>query len=183
MILKGKKYQNKSDHDLIEAYRKTGQNKWAGALFSRYAHLAYGTCLKYFKNEDRAKEAVMTLFEKLLSDLKTKEINDFRPWLYVVTKNHCLMALRRESREPNFHEELPELSEQDDESVVQKEEKLVLLEESIDKLKEDQATCIRLFYLQQKTYAEISESTGFTIKKVKSHLQNGKRNLQIMMKE
>jgi RNA polymerase sigma-70 factor (ECF subfamily) len=38
-----------------------------------------------------------------------------------------------------------------------------------------------LFYLEQKCYKDIADLTGYDLNKVKSAIQNGKRNLKICM--
>jgi RNA polymerase sigma-70 factor (ECF subfamily) len=57
------------------------------------------------------------------------------------------------------------------------------LEKCIETLGDEQKQCVKLFYLQEKCYKEITESTGFDMNKVKSYIQNGKRNLKICMEK
>ena len=61
------------------------------------------------------------------------------------------------------------------------EESLVKLESCIKKLKADQKICIEQFYLEKRCYQEIVEKTNIELKKVKSFIQNGKRNLKICL--
>ena len=68
-------------------------------------HLVYGVCLKYLKNRDESKDAVMQIFEKLIIEIPKQKIENFRSWLYVVTKNYCLMQLRsQKSSDEKVHE-------------------------------------------------------------------------------
>ncbi len=173
-----------SDIELIEQFRQSGDQALVGELFVRYSALVYGVCLKYLKDRDEAKDAVMQVFEKLPQGLKEHAITQFKGWLYVTTRNYCLMYLRSQKKittekltgqlmETNFllHPE----------SEVPLEQNLQLLEQCMDKLPEEQKTCVGLFYLQEKCYKEIAALTGFDYNKVKSHIQNGKRNLKICM--
>lgn len=183
MIIKSRKYNDLSDADLIQKYQRNGNSKWVGALFSRYAHLVFGSALKYLKNESLAKDAVMQIFEKLLTELKKGEVESFRSWLFVVSRNHCFMILRSRKNKEIEMPEYVELQAGTTEDYLEKEEEFERLEQAMDQLKEEQARCIRLFYFKKMSYAEISKHTGWNLKKVKSLLQNGKRNLQIIMKE
>lgn len=161
-----------------------------GNLYSRYMHLVYGVCLKYLKNRDDAKDAVMQIFEKLITEMRQHEIRQFKSWLYVLTKNYCLMQLRSQKatdrRINNYKidhvtsvESIMELHPIDKEDA----EKDLPLKECLEKLNDEQKICIRLFYFENKCYHEIAESLKLDEKKVKSHLQNGKRNLKICLEK
>ena len=176
-----------SDEELLIAYKKSNDNKLFGELFERYTHLVFGVCMKYLKNEDNSKDAVMQIFEKLIEDLKTQDILNFKNWIYSVAKNHCLMKLRKEKtveKEKNlfFNNLKVEVMESADVMhQYEKEglnEKIPELNKAIKFLNEEQRNCIELLYLQNKSYKEVSQITGYSMKKVKSYIQNGKRNLK-----
>lgn len=185
-----KKLPLQPDEELIKAYKKSLKSEYIGILFERYSHLVYGVCLKYMKDEDKSKDAVMQIFESLHSKLIEFEITSFKSWLHTVSRNHCLMALRKEKSERIHLENLYKISGGDimesDEFIHlfeddHREEIISLLEEAIGQLNEEQKTCIELFYLRNKSYREVSEITGYDMNKVKSHIQNGKRNLRILL--
>jgi RNA polymerase sigma-70 factor (ECF subfamily) len=67
--------------------------------------------------------------------------------------------------------------------VDDREEKLELLEHCIATLQADQQTCVRLFFLENCCYNEIVSKTGLEWNQVRSHIQNGKRNLKICMEK
>jgi len=179
---------------LIAEYKRTGDNNYVGELFKRYAHLVLGVCLKYLKNADEAQDMTMIVFEKLLSDLKKHEVEHFKSWLYMVAKNQCLMQLRKQKGKETVEININS-SEEDDEKSVEKdltghhddvdlkEIKLQQLEEGITKLNSEQKICVELFYLQNKSYVEVAEITGFELNQVKSYIQNGKRNLKIYLEK
>lgn len=180
-----------SDAELIQSYKKTGNTIFHAELFERYTHLVFGICMKYMKNEDDSKDEVMLIFEKLLADLHNQEIQNFKNWLYSVAKNHCLMALRKEKRiqknksayisdhRDEFMESFNAMHQINEEKDVSGEK----LKKGLEKLNDDQRTCIDLIYLQNKSYKEVTEITGLDFKKVKSHVQNGKRNLKIYLEK
>ncbi len=184
-LFKTKNIQSLTDNELIIRYKKSGDNSLVGELYKRYSHLVYGVCLKYFKNEEESKDAVLQIFEKLMTDLKKHEVANFKSWLHSVAKNHCLMFLRKQQtrqKRVNEYEATFQLEEVFSApfTVHEKEEQELILtdlERAITTLKEEQRICIELFFLQEKRYNEVSEITGFTIKQVKSYIQNGKRNL------
>jgi RNA polymerase sigma-70 factor (ECF subfamily) len=177
----------RSDEQLIGTYLLKGDLDILGELYSRYMPLVHGVALKYLGNREDARDAVMQIFEKLIHEIRNHEVRNFRSWLYVLSKNHCLMTLRseksdREKRkgwevEQNFMESEEELHPLDREDASLES----ALEECIGELKNEQKECIRLFYYKKMCYREISEKLGLSETKVKSHLQNGKRNLKICL--
>ncbi|MFP5471657.1 MAG: RNA polymerase sigma factor [Bacteroidia bacterium] len=185
MLFRQKNISTLSDNELIEHYRKTNNSKWVGELFNRYAHLVYGVCMKYLKKPVDAEDAAMKIFEKLLEDLKHHEVQNFQSWLHIVSKNHCLMDLRKRangSPTVDFEAASYQLTESSNiEEAELKEEQLSGLEKAINQLNEEQKLCIELFYLQEKCYQEVAETTGYTLKQVKSYIQNGKRNLKLIL--
>lgn len=176
-----------SDESLIAAFIKTGKDKYFSEIFSRYTHLVFGVCLKYLRNEEDAKDAVMQIFENLIVSLNDRKIKNFKSWIYMVAKNHCLMKLRKEKTVSNKKEdykksvlaEIMELPVEEHHIIRGNNEDVIgKLEKAIKNLKTEQRICIEILYLQNKSYAEVSEMTGYTVKQVKSYVQNGKRNLK-----
>ncbi len=183
-----KKISKYTDDELLVKYRQDGDAVWVGELYNRYSHLVFGLCLKYLKDEAEARDAVMGIFEKLITDLKNREVATFQHWLYTVSKNHCLLQLRSAGREAKrkvvYHHEVSAhvVEEHDILSHTQmREAGLLKLEAAIAQLKDDQKECITLFYLKEKSYKEIVDKTGYTMGEVKSHIQNGKRNLKLIL--
>lgn len=179
-------YSYLSDSELIDRFKEDHQNKWLGELLTRYSLMLLGVCMKYLKDENDAKDCVQQVYLKIIDQIKDYDIANFKSWLYVVAKNECLMRLRtknhnkvewQEAYHPTEDEALAKMRR------VKKEELLNRLHKNIDRLKPEQQVCIRAFYLEKKSYAQIAQSTGYTLNQVKSFLQNGKRKLEIYMKE
>ena len=177
------KYRNLSDEELILHYKDDGVSLVIGLLYERYAHLVIGSCMKYLKNEQEAEDITMQIFEDLHRKLLKYEITYFKSWLYQLTRNECLMHLRKSKKEVS-HDVLEGLSESDEtvELAIQ-EMKYILMEGSLQELKEEQRICLELFYLQDKSYQEISAVLNIDIKQVKSAIQNGKRNLKMKLED
>jgi len=185
-----KKSGKTTDEALLKEFCTSGDLELLGQLYSGYMHLVYGVCLKYLKDRDESMDAVMQIFEKLIIELPKHNIDNFRSWLHVVTKNHCLMLIRSHKSETqkrnewieenkNFMENTLALHPIDDEEA----EMGKALQDCIEKLKEEQRECITQFYYQNKCYIEIAVNLDLDEKKVKSHLQNGKRNLKLCLEE
>ena len=175
-----------SDEDLIRQYKNTRDLTHVGELFLRYQSLVNGVCLKYLKDRDEAKDAVMQIFEKLHDTLLNHEVEFFKSWLYTTSRNHCLMQIR--AGKGKFTEEFqPERMENQfllhQEEEPELEGNLVKLEKCIETLNREQKECVTLFYLQEKCYKEIADTTGFELNHVKSYIQNGKRNLKICLEQ
>jgi RNA polymerase sigma factor (sigma-70 family) len=173
-----------SDSELLQQYKKSGNLEVLGRVFSPYTQLIYGVCLKYLKDRDDAKDAVMQIFEKLIVSLREHDVENFKSWLYVTSRNYCLMQLR--AKKGKYKQEIsPELMESmlvvHLEEEPELEQNLGKLERCIAALADEQQNCVRLFYLEEKCYRDITVATGFDFNKVKSHIQNGKRNLKICM--
>lgn len=183
---KHKKITEKTDLELIQIYKTKSNNDILGILFKRYTEFVFLLSMKYLKEENAAKDAVMQIFEKLFSDLKKHEIKNFKSWLHSVTRNHCLLTLRSRSysqkKELEFKKDTIEFVESDNFihqlNENNDEEKYQKLKLAIEELNDEQKLCIDLFYLKGKSYKEVAEFTGYDIKKVKSCIQNGKRNLK-----
>jgi RNA polymerase sigma factor (sigma-70 family) len=176
--------ENLTDEELILLYKKAGDVTTLGRLYDPYMPMVYGVCLKYLKSREESRDAVMHIFEKLVTILKSHEVTHFKSWLYVTTKNHCLMILRS-NKSRKLHQinegimEMEEFAHPDYEDDL--EINMIRLEKCIDELSAEQKQCVQLFFLQQKCYKEITTLTGFDDGKVKSYIQNGKRNLKICM--
>lgn len=180
MLLIRNKYHSLSDNELAELYRQKQPSQVLGEIYKRYGHLVMGAAMKYLKNVQEAEDLTMNLFEKLPQKLIQNEIKHFKSWLYMVTRNECLMLLRKTNRSVDIPE--LEVSEDHEEEKVEYSDELVEnLSKAIDELKEPQLSCIKLFYLDQKSYTEISQLLKLDLKKVKSAIQNGKRNLKIKL--
>lgn len=172
-----------ADEELLERYNQSGKTAYFGELYNRYIPLLYGLCLKYLRDEAQAQDAVMQLFEELLPKVGNYEIKTFRTWLYRVAKNHCLQLLRKENKEilldytinvVESDEFLHLLCEEES-----TEEQLNALHRCLEKLPEAQRISILHFFIEEQSYADIVEQTGYSLNNVKSYIQNGKRNLKI----
>jgi RNA polymerase sigma-70 factor (ECF subfamily) len=178
------------DKGLLKEFTATGDLNVLGRLYSDYMPLVYGVCLKYLKNREESKDAVMQIFEKLIVEIPKQEIDNFRNWLHIVTKNYCLMQLRSQKTKDE------RMSDHMTDSVTFMENSSfmhpidedgqqldIALADCIERLKGEQKICIQQFYYDNRCYNEIAGNLDIDEKKVKSHLQNAKRNLKLCLEE
>ena len=178
------KFNHITDAELLQKFYKDHDNKWLGILLPRYTLLLLGVCMKYLKNEEESRDCVQQIFLKVINELHKYKVDYFKSWIYMIAKNHCLMKLRDQKNkivELNQEATIGINFETDKISIVEKDLLLQKLEAAINKLNPDQQQCVKLFYLEKKSYSEVAEITGFTMLQVKSYLQNGKRNLKLLM--
>ena len=181
-----------SDSELVERFKNFDDAACLEELYHRYSHLVFCVCQKYLKNEEESRDATMEVFVKLMTKLRKHAIANFKSWLYAVVRNHCVTTVRnkniRLAKMENFEESQKTSMENssferhynnddglDNNNELEAEDSD--LQRALTQLKDSQKTCIRLFYLEEKSYREIENLTGFEVKKVKSYIQNGKRNL------
>ena len=179
-------YHHITDQELLDRWYSDHNNEWLGVLLQRYTLLLFGVCMKYIKQEDEARDCVQQIFVKVITELAKYRVEYFKSWIYTIARNHCLMKLRDQ------HGRAAELSESmlaawDDEpgnnSHRQKEQLLEWMGDALEELGKEQKLCVTLFYLDKRSYQEIALNTGFTLMQVKSHIQNGKRNLKLLMEK
>jgi RNA polymerase sigma factor (sigma-70 family) len=175
------------DKDLVILYQQEGNMEVLAQLYQRYMDLVYGVCLKYFKDTETSRDAVMAIFEELVIKLKKHEVENFKGWLHTLAKNYCLMQLRtpKNLKTQELKTDIMQSGEMlhlDDE-VMEKEATFNRLQHCLGTLPDEQKQSVELFYLQNKCYNEIADITGYDWNKVRSHIQNGRRNLKLCMEK
>ncbi|HMH21115.1 MAG TPA: sigma-70 family RNA polymerase sigma factor [Puia sp.] len=174
------------DQELVALYRQSADLKILAALYQRYMELVYGVCLKYLPDPETAKDAVMAVFEELAQKLLRHEVENFRGWLYTLAKNHCLMQLRSSKRIKTSELDPERMQMEQDvhlNGMLEKEGHLDKLSKCLETLSPEQKSTVELFYLQDKSYKEIEKLTGLDWNKVRSLIQNGRRNLKMCMEK
>jgi len=175
-----------SDQELLEKFYADRDNQWLGILLERYTLLLLGVCMKYLKNEELARDSVQQIFLKAITELQKYRVEYFKSWIYMVAKNHCLMQLRDKPGKNTIEvkESIPaEADETDKESLLLNEKTYEYMGEALKELNADQQLCVTLFYMEKKSYQQITVQTGYSMMQVKSHIQNGKRNMRILIEK
>ena len=180
------KYNHIDDNELLQRFYADHDNEWLGILLQRYTMLLLGVCMKYLKNEEEAKDSVQQVFLKAISELHKYKVDYFKSWIYMVAKNHCLMKLRDKGKyTTEINEQLMATPDEitDKNNYIEKDRALTSMAAALTQLNKEQQVCVTLFYLEKKSYQEIAELTSYSLLQVKSHIQNGKRNLKILMEK
>lgn len=170
-----------ADEALLEKYRQSGDPQWLGLLFERYIEWVYGLCLRYAERPEDAQDAAMGIFEELLDKTRRHEIQYFKSWLYTYARNYCLMRIRKQGRQT----EAMNRFEQDEEAFEENwsfedpQTDLQRLQYCLEQLSIAQRECIIAFYYENLSYQDISNMRNEQLGQVRSHLQNGKRNLRL----
>lgn len=178
------KYKHIDDNQLLQYFYADKNNEWLGILLQRYTLLLFGVCMKYLKNEEEAKDCVQQVFLKSITELHKYRVDYFKSWVYMVAKNHCLMKLRDKGKHPvEITERILETPADPEDKKKHQEKDIALTQmaSALQQLNPEQLQCVTLFYLEKRSYQEISEQTGYSLLQVKSHIQNGKRNLKLML--
>jgi RNA polymerase sigma-70 factor (ECF subfamily) len=174
-----------TDQELLEKFYSGRDNGWLGILLERYVLLLFGVCMKYLKNEEEAKDAVQQVFLKAITELQRYKVVYFSSWIYKVAKNHCLMKLRKSQgrqTEPIADKHLIVPGAEEQEGFYRESEQMIrLMESCLEELTAEQKLCVTLFYFKKNSYQEIAAQTGYSMMQVKSYIQNGKRNLKILL--
>jgi RNA polymerase sigma factor (sigma-70 family) len=172
-----------TDQEILKHFYADHNNEWLGSLLERYTLLLYGVSMKYLKNPEEARDAVQQIFLKVITELHKYEVSYFSSWIYMIAKNHCLILLRNQKRGFPVDRMTEPVAETEDPDPLKDESLLRDLKEALKHLNPEQRTCIRMFYLEKKTYQSIASETGYNILKVKSYIQNGKRNLRLLLEK
>ena len=180
------RYTHLTDQELLEKFYTERDNHWIGIVLQRYTLLLFGVSMKYLKNEVEAQDAVQQIFLKAITELNKYKVEYFKSWLYMVCKNYCLMKIRdRQGKRPTeIRESMVLIAEENHtDYLLDKDRVLDIMEMTLEELNTEQKDCIKLFYLEKQSYQEISERTGFSLMQVKSYIQNGKRNLKLLLEK
>jgi RNA polymerase sigma factor (sigma-70 family) len=179
------RYNHITDQELLDRFYADHNNEWLGIVLQRYTLLLFGVCMKYLKNEEEAKDAVQQIFLKSITELHKYKVDYFKSWVYMVSRNYCLMKLRDKNGRLSVDINEISIASSDEDSNkklhAEKDRTLEIMETALQELGKEQKQCVTLFYLDKKSYQEITDITGFSLMQVKSHIQNGKRNLKLLL--
>ncbi|MEL6925139.1 MAG: sigma-70 family RNA polymerase sigma factor [Bacteroidota bacterium] len=181
-----KRVQEQDDLSLVLKYQREGDMETLGHLYARYMELVYGVSLKIFKDKAKAEDAVMSIFEELVVKLKKHDVSNFKSWLHVLARNHCLMQIRKNGKlkVQSIDQRFVQIADSEHPLFEDEEiDSIEHLQPCLRQLKERQRQCVELFYFQKKSYKEIAAMTGEEVGRVRSYIQNGRRNLKICIEK
>lgn len=171
-----------TDEQLLGKYLSGSESRYLGQLYERYMPMVYGICLKIMRDPGKAEDAVMNIYEELTRKVKEHEIGSFRGWLYVLARNHCLMEWRKNHRRPtDLHEDMGRYDAVEEAFQYELPKDGTPLEKCMDELPPQQRNSVQWFYYEDKSYKEIADLIAEDVGKVRSYIQNGRRNLKICL--
>ena len=181
-----------SDEELIRLYQDREDEEYVGELYNRHSDKIYVVARNMVNDRDAAQDIVMSVFEKVLKNLLTTDVQSFSNWVFIIAKNECNQYLRSSSNNAKRMTEWGENQRNTFENVENDGLERLLNEEqdyqtrnrvqsAIEQLKEEQKICVVLFYYEGKSYRDIAYDTGYSENEVKSYLQNGKKNLEKLL--
>jgi len=171
---------NRTDEDIVKAYQDAKDKNLLAPLFKKYIDSLVGLAYYYISDRESSKDIVMEVYETILRQIDSKEITNFKGWAMSMCRKKCLKYLR-DKKQITELSNIPEIFVESEEEVEYIDEHVEKLRESIEKLKDDQRICVEAFFLQGKSYKDLEEELGMEYKQIKTHIQNGKRNLKILM--
>jgi len=177
-----------SDEDLLAHYQRSGETHYLGQLYERYLPMVYGVCLNILRDAHAAEDAVMGIYEELSRKVQAHQIEVFRGWLYTLTRNYCLMELRRKKRMPTDYHPPENLVHYDaitpaSEFEIARPSDVERLQLCLQGLPNKQRQSIQQFYFEGKSYQEIAQQLEEDVGKVRSYIQNGRRNLRLCLEK
>ncbi|MBL7775417.1 MAG: sigma-70 family RNA polymerase sigma factor [Saprospiraceae bacterium] len=177
-----------TDDELLARYRDSGDARYLGWLYERYMPMVYGVCLKIFRDPAKSEDAVMGIYEELTRKLREHQVESFRGWLFVLARNYCLMEWRKNHRRPTDYHPPEDMDRYDAveapfEVEIHQKNHLQPLNNCLQELPGKQRQSVELFYLKDHSYKEIAELLAEEVGKIRSYIQNGRRNLKICLEK
>jgi RNA polymerase sigma factor (sigma-70 family) len=186
MLDEGPKQADAEVSSWIENYLKTGDKQYWGRIFEKYKKQIFVRCLRILNNSEDARDLTSEAFIKAFENIQNFDLKrSFFPWLYQLTTNLCIDHIRRKKLIQFNQIEDQVISENPEDVIVNLERKELgnHIKQAIRKLKRPQKRCFCLFYIQQKSYKEIAELTGYSFNEVRSYIQNGRRKFKSIMEK
>jgi RNA polymerase sigma factor (sigma-70 family) len=99
-------YQEQTDAEVIRSYLATQDARYFTQLYRRYANKVYGKCISILKNDAEARDAMQDIFVKIMLNLGNfGEKSQFSTWVYSITYNYCIDAIRKRKKEKTMFSE------------------------------------------------------------------------------
>ena len=182
-----------NDSDLIKKTLGGDDNSFS-LLVNKHKDFVFSMAVRILQNEQLAEEVAQDSFLNAYKSLKTFEgKSKFSTWLYRITYNVAINALKKENRINEF------ISDQEPEDYVSNSSSNQINDSTLDnivrndegkivraciaKLPSKFASILTMYHLNQMKYDEISEMTGLPIGTVKSHIHRGRIILKNLILE
>lgn len=166
-----------------------GDTQAFSVLVDNYKDLVFTLALRMLKHREEAEEVSQDVFIKVYRWLhKFKGDSKLSTWIYKVTYNTCLDAIKKQQRK---HQEIhiDKYDVYDIEVVDNALERLEMVDKEnaikacIEALGSDDSFILTLYYFKELSLEEIAKITGLKANNVKVKLHRARKRLAVIMKE
>lgn len=137
-------------------------------LFTEKYEQLYYFAFDYVMEEDAARDIVSEMFTQVWKKRNQIEYTKINSYLHTAVRNRCLDYLRHEKRKNRFEEAYPTLySEVDDDSWIEREERITELQNAIRQLPERTQWVLKQRYEEHRSYQELADELDISLNGMK----------------
>lgn len=156
-------------------------------LVDQYKDKVYSLVYGILRNEEEAKDLAQQIFIKAYTSLKRfRKESSFSTWIYRIAYNTAISETRKSKRKvKSFDDQLEKASSMDLSDTIEAEEegklRKELLHQAINQLQAEERLILMLYYFEEQTIEEISNSSGLSQSNVKVKLFRLRNKLKEMI--
>lgn len=154
------------------------------ALFYKMRDKLFRYALRFVKESETAEDVIQDVMVKLWQKRQEADsIENLEAWLMVLTRNRSLDILRRDKEKMVNVDEAYGISDKAPipDKLMEQTDLLNQLNICLDQLPEKQRQIFHLREIEQLSYDEIVQVTGFTLDDVKVSLFRARKHIQRML--
>ncbi|CAL1517549.1 hypothetical protein [Chitinophaga sp. MM2321] len=174
---------NLSDKELISRARKQKDREAEGVLMDRYSHLLVAVTLPYLNNNPNLDPNVVfpTVLQRLSASLKTQTIYKASEWILHIQKGYLGQSEKSTpfypSRDGRDLLHIENKVEKATTNIIDQQDLAVRLDQALQRMSAEDRDLLTSFYLESKTFADISAAKGLTREIVRNQLKAAKGKL------
>lgn len=175
------------DQHYINLVLNGNTNSFA-TLVDRYKDLVFTLALKMLNNREEAEEIAQDTFIKVYNSLnKFKGESKFSTWIYKVTYNTCLDALKKKKKQQNvtYIEDFSEHQTKTLENIldsIDEKERNQAIQDCLEELPSDEAFLLTLYYFDDQSIEEIAKVMNISTSNIKVKLFRTRKKLASILK-
>lgn len=187
-----KQLKNFTDEELILEFQLNNTVKAYELLVQRYKNPLFNFIFKYLNDYEGTEDVVQeTMIKVYINKDSYKTIAKFSTWIYTIASNLAITELKKRKRRNQIsinsygeNDETMELpgTNHSPEEITDSGIKSKIIMEALQKLPEVYREVVILRDIQELSYEEIAEIKQISVGTVKSRINRGRTQLQIMLK-
>ncbi|MCO6466707.1 MAG: RNA polymerase sigma factor [Bradyrhizobiaceae bacterium] len=164
-----------SDEEVFAVIRDKNDEQAFTALYRRYDKRVYAYCLRALGNHEEAQDVfqlvMMTIYDKRQAFVD----GSFAAWLFTITRNSCLKAIRNRKNTTELNEDIHTPDEHDGRSAdfMLKD----ALQHAIKHLADEFREALELRYFDELSYEEIAQTLGISVSLAKVRVFRAKQQI------